>query len=287
MGLQELRTFFIWLLRFTGLLPFGDTKFSDAFGIIMTLVHVLITLLFGLTPLIYAKNLTKNALISNFWVYPALFWNTGNFKCFFFFQETRYKIPITAYCTTFIINAVQSLIYREHYKSILFSFTHLFDEADRFYYKKRIETITQKYAFIIILMMLFNISIAFIIFGFSYRQTLSSIHYDIFVVLRIYKYIITTDIIKIKLEILHENILSIDPCTKTNLDKLSAKLDHIRKNYENILSTLLKFNECAGYSLLSIITLLVIATICVSFWILLGLLKNINVINIPSKSWND
>lgn len=187
------------------------------------------------------------------------------------------------YSLTFFVNAVESLYHRGNYKNILFQLTETTDETFRIKFKEKMQHLKRKYGIIISLMLLFHIVATIAHFDMTLRQTVTTTNYDIFAVLRIYQYIIVTDVIRSKLEILHEYILAIDLSEKRDWNVLKGKLVVLKQAYQHILGTVMMFNQSTGYSLLSLIMLLITGFICVTFWILLSLLKNLQVISIIGK----
>lgn len=92
-------------------------------------------------------------------------------------------------------------------------------------------------------MLLSQIGFTFLYFELNFRQIASTIGYNIFVLLRIYQFIIVVDVIKAKLEILLEQVSSMDIKGKIGWNSEIQKLVEIKHSYEEILRTVTLFNE--------------------------------------------
>lgn len=180
------------------------------------------------------------------------------------------------YGTTFLVNAVESLTYRNNYQRILRQLTESLDDTFRANFNVKIRRLTFKYTIIIILMLLVHIITSCTVYGFSSRQMTSTIAYDKYIILRIYQYIIVADVIKAKLEILHDQVADIN--REGDPKVMIEKFMQFKQSYEHVLATTMLLNESTGYSLLSTVILIVFGLICVTFWVLLDLLKNLKVI---------
>lgn len=185
------------------------------------------------------------------------------------------------YGITFFVNATESLVCRHKYKNILVQLVNSNDGNIKF--DEKIRHMTKKYGILITVSVLFHVVPTIAYFVLTLKQKSSSITYVLFIILRIYQYIIVTDVIKAKLEILLEQVLMIEDMEKHDWKLFNTKVVHLKKSYEQILGTVTLFNESTGYSLLSILIMIIFSLVCVTYWILLSLLKNVQVISMLCK----
>lgn len=114
----------------------------------------------------------------------------------------------------------------------------------------------------------------FTVFGL---EALTFVYFNSFMLLRSVQFHMMADSIRIQLELINEDLVNLLEIEKVSIDLqyVRVKMEKIRTDYIRLKDISIAVNECTAWSALSLILLYASFLICVTYWFLLSLFKDI------------
>lgn len=147
-------------------------------------------------------------------------------------------------------------------------------------HRKKLNQLSVKYFLVFIILFLISIAGNYQLAGLQPRQIVVWAYYSVFIILRVVQFVFAFEMIKLDLEQINQELVELNK-NKHSIDQatMSSRLVNIRESYEKVLKITGLINTSSGFSILSMSMLLACGSICTTYWMVLSLLKNIQIIN--------
>lgn len=147
-------------------------------------------------------------------------------------------------------------------------------------HSRKLNQMSLKYVLAFVSLFLISISGNIELAGIQVRQVCVWVYYIMFLLLRTYQFSIAFELIKLELEHINHDLLQLNKI-KYTIDQaaIRIRLINIREAYQKVLKLTGLINNACPYSLLSMGMLMACSTVCTTYWMVLSLLKNVQIIN--------
>lgn len=184
-----------------------------------------------------------------------------------------------------MVNLFEVFVYRETQRQV---FNHLFlmakDESKRFCAKML--KMKLKGGLIVPVLALMKSVWLYGLFKVFGLEATPFIYFNCFMLLRTIQFYMVADGIRIKLELINEDLIDLLNTEKDkrtightiDLQSVRAKIEKIRSDYLYLKDLTITLNDSDGWSMLFVTLLFTCLLICSSYWFMIGLFKDIIVL---------
>lgn len=147
-------------------------------------------------------------------------------------------------------------------------------------HRKKLNQLSVKYFLGFCILFFISIAGNYQLAGFQARQMFVWTYYCLFLILRMLQFSIAFEMIKLDLDQINRELLELNRakyCTEQTT--MTSRLVNTRQTYEKTLKITELINSSSGFSIMSMSMLMACASICTTYWMVLSLLKNIQIIN--------
>lgn len=272
---------FLWLLRVFGELPVAEERPKEIFCKIMVVLHMALGITFTAAPLIFAKSINED--ISIYWIYLTLVWHFCKRLDWFFFQHFDVISSFLVFGIFFTISGSEILINANDVKQLLFQLGQTHPAYEKSFDQKKC-MLFRKHSIFMLGLLIEQLAVSATVISIWTRQYVIMVYYQIIIELKVFEFIIAYDIIRVQLEILKDDLVDLNSRKYFIKPKmLTMKLINIREFYEGLHDTVTLVNDTGAYTLLTIFILFASSFASMTYWLVLGLLKNIQVLTLFRK----
>lgn len=290
MYLNYITNFFIWFLRALGILPVADGKKLNMLCVFLTVFHMLFFLALTIIPQVLVSNNLKTAV---FWFYIGVAYQLCkiSLRNFYFISlisasYVRNDIALRIFFIQFFftvfgiahfINCIETLIKRKELILLMQKMKNL-DHFSKTQDEREKKTFILKHFGYYMLFVFFGVIFGSVVAGGRLTYFLMMMYTHSYFVTRSFQYIIVCDIVFVNLKSLNNEIVFLNKTKHTDPKTIKEKLIQFRDIYEKLNDITRLINYVCSYSVLSFSILNTFSFIGITYWILIGFLKNIQLI---------
>lgn len=182
---------------------------------------------------------------------------------------------------TYVVNVIETFVYRKQQLQLFDCLFVMANDPSKQLSNKLFKLKLKGAIMLPILTVMIGVWVIGMLKYFSF-EALIMIYFNCFMLLRSAQVYMIADGIRIKLEMINEDMMDLLETEKgkvtVDLMSVRARMEKIRTDYLCLKDLTIVFNDSDAWSLFCVILLFNSVLICNSYWLLLGLYKNIEML---------
>lgn len=182
---------------------------------------------------------------------------------------------LTVCVFTYVVNIIESLMYSKQQSQ---TFDHLYALANEHSKRFSEKLFKLKIKSVLVPLLVVMKGVWMIgIFRFFGLEAVTFVYFNCFMLLRSVQFHMIADGIRVKLEIINEDLIDLLKVDKFTVDLkvVKTKMEKIRSDYVRLKDLSIAVNDSNGWSMLCLAFLFACFLICISYWFILSLFKEI------------